>query len=142
MLDSDAAVRASACAALVELQSLTAHLTYSLVAALQDSDNTVSLAAYDAVIGLWSRGMLRELRPVMIACSARGAASAMPAIRRQVARLVSKLHGTEPNESQDLQLTSIVQLLRGDQNYSVRSILSGFQNSPREYSDIKRPYPV
>jgi hypothetical protein len=139
MLDSDAAVRASACAALVELQSLTAHLTYSLVAALQDSDNTVSLAAYDAVIGLWSRGMLRELRPVIIACSARGAASAMPAIRRQVARLVSKLQGTEPNQSEDPELSSVVLLLSGDQNYSVRSILSGFRNSPSEYSNTKRP---
>lgn len=84
---------------------------------------TVCICAYDTVTRLSALGLLNELRSVIVAAAARGAMATIPALRYRVARLVAQLHIALRSNVQDPELAEIVQTLRADQHYSVRSAI-------------------
>jgi hypothetical protein len=124
MLDVEVAVRAGACRALAELPSAAQNNAFSLVAALQDTDVAVCISAYDAVTRLLVNNVLVDLRPIIVAVAARGTMATAPALRYQVARLIRQLCSSKHPKTREYQLDSILELLRLDQHYSIRSIFA------------------
>jgi hypothetical protein len=95
----------------------------SVVAAMQDKDTTVSIAAYAVATQLTELGWLGGLRPVILAVAARGAGSDLPSVCYRVARLAVQLSRSESSDTHQPELDSIIQLLHADSHYSVRSVL-------------------
>lgn len=122
MLNVDAAVRSGACRSLAALPSTARSNVFSLLAALQDTDEAVCISAYDAVTYLLVSDLPVDLHPIIVAVAARGAMASAPALRYRVARLTKQLCKSEHTGTVRDQLDSILQLLRGDQNFSIRSV--------------------
>jgi hypothetical protein len=124
MMCPEAAVRAAGCTALTALSSVSRSQTVALIAAMQDTEINVALAAYGTITQL-----LRGARRVcsissIIAVARRNVLSPAPIVRYRIALLTKALGNCRLTPPDRAQLVQIIANLQSDPNHSVRSALA------------------
>jgi hypothetical protein len=121
MLCPFAAVRTSACIALAELVKISRSQTVALIAAMQDPEIEVEVAAYQAIVHTLQRGARVYAVSCIVTVARRHVLSPVPAIRRQVALLAEPLGKCRLTNGDRAQLSQLITELQDDPHFSVRS---------------------